>query len=324
MFDKDGAAISSGWTFSDDDGGVATITFTADQQDNEPLTVACKGWADDDGNLATNPADIALAILDLAGWADDDIDLASAAQARQACTRMGYQAAGIINSDGKLGDILAGLMGQFAGSAWRDAAGKVRLTIDLGTGIVNEAAGVATLELGPAAVSVTASVDDICNQAAVDYCYNWSTSSFAAHDDGSEYTDLLSIALYGNRTRQIELPWVRHASVATALQQAIVTRYSMPRRRLSFTPIDGFVQVGLEGGDNAYITTPRLKDGQGRKLTNQMVRVVSVDIDPDQRTITLEAVDTGLFKTVASLADGSILADGSELAGGRRYMGATS
>lgn len=323
VFDKDGTEISSGWTFNHDDGGVATITLTSNQQSAEPITVSCKGWVDDAGDLATNPVDIALAIAGLAGWPDDDIDQASAAQARHACTRMGYQAAGVVNGDSKLGDILAGLMGCFAGSAWRDAAGKVRLTIDLGTGIVNEAAGVATIDIGPAEISATSSIDDVCNRVAVDYCFNWATNTYAANNDGSEETGRRSVALYGTRNRQIELPWVRHASVATALQQAIVARYSMPRRRLTFSPIDGFVQVGLEGGDNADITTPRLTDGQGRKLTNQLVRVVSVDIDPDKRSITIEAVDTGLFKTTASLADGSVMADGSDLAGGRRYVEAS-
>ena len=75
------------------------------------------------------------------------------------------------------------------------------------------------------------------------------------------------------------------------------------------------MDIPLEKGDAALLSVDWLYDQEGRSLKNQIVRVLGLEPQLDQGTMRFTLLDTGLYKTIAYLADGTRQADGSTEAG---------
>lgn len=299
-------------------GAIATMTMAQDQRAQEPLSVSAKGRAGQDGGLLTNPVDILRDfLLDLAGLEPWQLDGATWAKAHRHAAQQGHQAAGVIGSDQALGSTLSQILGCFLGSWWLDAAGSVRIALQGGLPLVMDDevafsfAACDTLE-----AQASADIKNTCNRIACQYAYNWDSQAYQSHDDGQDSQDLLSRALYDDQYRQLKLPWVRLAQVASRVQELAVRRFAQGVRLISLD-LPGLPALHLEKGDYAWFSSTWLRDLRGRALNQQLVRVLGLETDLDARSTSLTLEDTGLRKTLASLADGSALADGAMLAGGQ-------
>jgi hypothetical protein len=299
----------------------ASVTLTADQQRNEPLGVRALGRPDADGGLITLPVALLENLLIYhAGMGDDELDPTAYSRAWSRCMNLGYQAAGVITRPGQVQTLLTEILGDFLGSWWRGPGQRLRFYLDLGPGSADEGE-LRSIIRGRdlSKVSVTAKLSDVVNQAAAKYCYSHVAREYQAEYDGLETRDLASQGLYGEMLQELELKWIRSGSVARTISERLVGLLAKPRRIITCEE-NALVNLPLEMGDAALLSLGWIYDEQGRPLTNQVVRVLGIEPQLDQGTVRYTLLDTGFYKTVAQIADGTRLADGSIMGGGRRDM----
>lgn len=323
LYDKDDNLIDSGlYTLNlahdyQGQGIIATATFAADPQDLEPIGVRAQGKPGDSG-LPTNPVAIARdLLLSYGGLTAEDLHGASWAKAEAVCQAQGYQAARAITSEAARGDLLTGLLSNFAVNWWLGGDGKLRLLADAGPGFLEESAIAGHL---PERLMVTADdydrTADICNQLKVRYAPK-AGDVWQGEDDGSSTRDVVSQQRHQVRQWDMDLAWVREAATANAVQGVRVGRLGRAHRRFSVHLPDCRL-VHAERGDLLTVSNTQLQDDEGWPLTYQIVRIESLAFDPGSGGMDLGLLDTGYYLTVAYKADGSKKADGTWLAGGER------
>jgi hypothetical protein len=304
-------------------GAIATATFGEDAQALEPIGVAALGKPGDDGAVLVNPLAVARDLLAVAGGDDEELDPSAYGRAWSRAQALGWRAAGVVAAPVSAASLLTELMGDFLGSWWLGADGRLKLSLDLGPGSLDEGELAAVFsQANLRNVSVTAKLANLVNRARVFYRHNPLTELYAAQidgqaDDGQACEDPRSQGLYGLREREVGLKWVRDRRTAALLGERLVALLGAPRRIIACEE-DALVNLHLERGDAALLCLDWLGDELGRPLVNQIVRVLALEPQLDQGTIRFTLLDTGFGKTTAALADGSLLAQGPELAGGAR------
>ena len=168
-----------------------------------------------------------------------------------------------------------------------------------------------------ARVGVEAKLADLVNRAPVSFAYNFARQEYEGFFDGLETQDLKAQGLHGLASVTRELNWVRRAAVARTISQRLVDLLGRPRRIITCQE-NSLMNLPLEKGDAVLLGLSWLMDPQGRPLKNQIVRVLGLEPDLDAGTTGYTLLDSGLYKTLATPADGQGLADGSLLAGGQR------
>lgn len=325
LFDKDGAEISSA-DYSLDlahdfqgKGVISTATFVDDPQDKEPISARAKGKAGQDGALLENPLDILRdALLGVFGLDEDDICLSAWARAWARSAGLGFRAAGVLEKPQEAAKLLTRVLGQFLGSWWRGADGKVRVYLDLGPGAADEAElSMVFNQANLSEVSLSAKLDELVNQAGARYAFNYLSGEYEEALEEAASADPKSQGFYGVRAQDLELSWVRDASTAATVCQRLVGMLARPRRLINAVD-NGLVSLPLEKGDAALLSLDWVCDQEGRPLVNQIVRVLSVEPDLDRGVIRYGFLDTGFYKTSARRADGAWPADGGTRAGGER------
>ena len=300
-------------------GLIATATFSADAKGQEPITVRAKGKADAAGALIENPVSLVHDLLvQVCGLVEDELDQTALSQAWSRAQALGYQAAGVVSQSVSAASLVTEILGGFLGSWWRGADGRLKLFWDLGPGSTNEdelTAAFAQAHLSQ--ISVSARLSELVNQVTALYGFNPGLEVFEEAFSGEEGRDLRSQGLHGVQARELELKWVRHLSTARTICSRLVGLLAAPRRFITCQE-DALLNIPLEKGDAALFSLDWLYDQDGRSLKNQIVRVVGLEPQLDQGSIRFTLLDTGLYKTIAYLADGGRLADGSYLAGGER------
>lgn len=326
LFDNQGDEVF-GFTFNpahdfQGQGLIATATLDQDLRAWEPLSVAAKGRANANGLLLNPIAILQDFLLELAGLEPDQLDGVSWARAQRRAQEQGYQAAGVITDEQSLGGTLSQILGCFLGSWWLDAAGRLRVALE-GTGlrcleseVAHSFAAVDTLE-----VQVSADIKNTCNRVVCQYAYNWDADAYESYEDGETTRDPLSQSLYEEQVRYLNLPWVRLPAVVRRVQEAAIRRFSGGARLLTLEA-PGRPTLHLEKGDHAWFSSSWLRDRAGRIMTDELVRVLSLQTDLDAFTTRFTLEDTGYRQALAWLADGSGLADGSVLAGAEPLLSA--
>ncbi|MCB2192966.1 MAG: hypothetical protein KQI62_15450 [Deltaproteobacteria bacterium] len=325
LYDSEGNRIeSSAYTLNlahnfQSRGVIATATFAEDSQSLEPITVRAQGRADEDGGLIANPVEIIRDLLvNLAGAEADDLDQAAFSRAWARAEYLGYAAAGVISKEAALGKLLTAILADFLGSWWLGGNGRLKVFLDLGAGSISESDVAAQLRQGDLSnLSVQAKLADLVNRAPVNFAYNFAAKEYQAYFDGLDTQDLRAQGLYGLAATTLDLAWVRLSPVARTVSQRLVDLLGRPRRIISCRD-NSLINLPLEKGDAVLFSLSWLRDTQGRPLKNQIVRVLSLRPDLDSGAITYSLLDSGLYKTLATLADGRSLADGSLEAGGER------
>ncbi|MBU4565462.1 MAG: hypothetical protein KMY53_15675 [Desulfarculus sp.] len=300
-------------------GVIATATFGEDAQALEPITVRAQGRTDEEGGLIANPVEVVRdLLLGLSGAEGEDLDQAAFSRARARAESLGFAAAGVIAKQASLGNLVTAVLADFLGSWWLGGNGSLRMFLDLGAGSLSESDIAACLRQGDlSGVSVQATLADMVNRAPVSYAYNFAAKEYQGYFDGLETQDLRAQGLHGVAATTLELPWVRAASVARAVSQRLVGLLGRPRRVIACQE-NSLINLPLEKGDAVLFGLSWLLDPQGRPLKNQIVRVLGLEPDLDAGTVGYTLLDTGLYKTLAALADGRGRADGSLEAGGGR------
>jgi hypothetical protein len=304
-----------------DEAAGAEVNLIADQQRNEPLALRAKGKADGSGNLITSPISLVRDLLtNYCGVPQEELDPTAFSRAWSRAEVLGLAAAGVIVRPVKASSLLTEILGEFLGSWWRGGDGRLRFYLDLGPGSADEAE-LASVLYGThlRQVSVSAKLSQMVNQAQARYCYNQVLHDFEADYDGAGSKDTASQGIYGEQQKELELKWVRSQSVVLTLCQRLVGLLAQPRRIISCEE-DALVNLPLEKGDAALFNLEWLYDRGGRPLVNQIVRMLGIEPQFDQGTIRFTLLDTGFYKTIACLADGSHQGDGDCLAGGERDL----
>lgn len=135
----DGTLVDpAGYTFSESNdyqgqGVIATVTFPDDQA-NKVISARGKGKADA-GILIENVIEIINDILvNQNGFVAADLyEATRKATAAEAFLAQGYKAAGVIDADAVLWDLISAMMGSFLGSAYLNGEGRLVLEFDTGT-----------------------------------------------------------------------------------------------------------------------------------------------------------------------------------------------
>ena len=302
-------------------GAIATASFAEDARELEPITVRALGAFDGQGVLQ-NPVDIARHLLTQhCASEEDDLDVGAFNRARWRAEALGLSAAGLVHESVSAGDALTGLMSSFLGSWWQGGDGRLKLSLDLGAGSLAESDVAAALREGDLSqVSVGARLADMVNRARVSYCRDYMSGDCLAQFDGLDTQDLRAQTLHGLAETTLQLGWVRSAQVARTLSQRLVALLGRPRRVISCQE-NSLANLVLEKGDAVLLGLSWLCDTEGLPLKNQIVRVLGLEPDLAGGTITYSLLDTGLYKSLAALADGSLAAGGLALAGGARDCG---
>ncbi len=298
---------------------IATATFATDMEGQEPLSVAGMGKPGGDGLLLENPLDLVRdLLLNYGGLSDLDLEQSALSRARARAAQLGYRASGVIAKSRGLGQIITDILGDFLGSWWLGADNRLKLSLDLGSGAVEEAELAVVFNHNHLrGVSVSAKLANLVNQARVYYRHHPLEDVYQAELAESESQDIASIGLYGARLRELELNWVRDPSTALAVAGRLLAFLSRPRRLISAEE-DALANLHLERGDAALFSLPWLADELGRPLVNQIVRVLSMEPQLDRGNVRFTLLDTGFAKTITRLADGTLTAAAQVQAGGER------
>ena len=323
IYDKDQNVISaSNYTFfSSDDfqgkGAIATVTFSADVSAHEPLGAQGRGRKDESAQLIENPIGIIEDFLQgMAGWQASDIDSTRMAMARSTAEGRGYKAAGVIDRVRTVGDVLSEIMGSCLGSWWLGADGKLKLLLAGDTYCEADVAG-RFYESRLSSVKVTAQRRNIVNQAELRHRRRATDDKYQAGLSGSDVADATSQSIYGQRSHTLETPWIRDDDVAAAVGRLLISQHKEARRIVEFEDSSP-ANVFLEKGDLGLLSLQWLFDSSGRPLVNQIVRIIEVNPNLSRQSTGIKALDTGMYKTVAYLADGTYTAGGQIMAGGER------
>jgi hypothetical protein len=308
-------------------GPIATATFAEPADALEPLGVAAKGKPDSGGagqasplaNPLANPLAVVRDLLAQAAGLDDaDLDPSSYTRAWSRAEALGLRAAGVVTGAVSAAALLTEIMGDFLGSWWLGADGRLKLCLDLGPGSLDEGELAAVFSQAHLKnVTVTAKLANLVNRARVAYRYHPLRQGYAALLDGQDGEDRRSISLHGLAERQVGLKWVRDPQTAARVGERLVALLGSPRRLIACEE-DALVNLHLERGDAALLSLDWLGDELGRPLVNQIVRVLAMEPQLDQGTIRFTLLDTGFCKTIAETADGARTAQGLALAGGAR------
>jgi hypothetical protein len=300
-------------------GTIATATFAAEAQALEPIAVAAKGKPDASGALLANPLAVVRDILaSAAGLGEEGLDPSAYTRAWSRAQALGWRAAGVVAAPVSAASLLTQIMGDFLGSWWLGADGRLKLCLDLGPGSIDEGELATVLSQAHLKnVSVTAKLANLVNRARVSHRYNPLRGQYAALADGRDSENRSSISLHGLAERQVGLAWARDPQTAARVGERLVALLGSPRRVITCEE-DALVNLHLERGDAALVSLDWLGDELGRPLVNQIVRVLALEPQLDQGTIRFTLLDTGFCKTIAETADGSLTAQGPALAGGAR------
>lgn len=318
----DGVLQSSGYTFSESNnyeglGNIATITFAADQA-NAIISVRGKGYASG-GALVENIIDIVNDVLVTRMGFDSSIFNATRkASARDVFESQSYKAAGVIHQDIKLWDLLTQMMGTFLGSAYLDGDQLLCLDIDTGGAPGNESFNIVNFS-DIIISSARQTLENVINRCPCSYAYDYVLdNSFKLHTDDSADSDVVSTAIYGERTptEPYRFYWCRHLTTVSAVQAIIVTKFKNPLWQVEMTD-SSMKRLQMDVGDYFSATVDCVYDSSG-PLYNHTWRIVGVQPDLSSGQIKFAVHDAGTFVPVLHYADGSVYADGSYTAGNDR------
>jgi len=305
------------------EGVIATITFTSPKA-NAVITARGMGkpTASGGATLMENIIDQVYDFLTVENaFASSLFESTYKAKASQIFTAQGYSAAGVINEDTVIWDIITEMMGAFLGSAYLDGSGELVLEIDDGS--LKQYSMAAIVSRGDAnLVDAKQRLANIINQCPANYAYNYAAGEFKSHDGGSTTADLVSQGVHGVREPNTPCQhyWCRDQASIRTIQGVVVEKFKNPLYEIE---IQSFGQklIHVDRGDVVVFSAEDLYGPAGEQLFNHYWRVLSVKHNDDkQGTINVRALQTNYFMTVAHLADGTHIADGRVLAGGERDL----
>lgn len=299
------------------EGAIATVTFTADQG-NSIITARGKG-KDASGTLIENIIDIVNDFLTVENDFTSAIYEASAkARASQIFTAQAYAAAGVIDQDRSIWEIIVEMMASFLGSAYLNGEGELVLEIDDGAISQYGQAGIIP-KSDIKIIDARQRLENLINQCPSNYSYDYVTREFKSQTDETAHADTASQNIYGKRepNTPYQFYWCRDITTVQAVQDIIVGKFKNPVYEIEIEDVT-LKRAHLDIGDVFIATLEDLYDTNENQLLNHYWRCTSVKPDYLRGSIRFRGLQTVYFLTYAYLADGTYDADGSIKAGGDR------
>ncbi len=315
-------AAPANYTFDESDnyeseGIISTITFTTDQA-NKVITARGKG-KDSAGVLINNIIDIINDFLTVENTFTATLfEPTSKAMAKSTFTKQSYVAAGIINEDIQIWELIQKMIGSFLGSAFLNGSKELVLIIDDGTISQYGTAGI----IGKGDlnfISATQKGINLINQCPASYAYNYVKQEFNSHTDDTAHADTVSQNIYGMQkpTSPYRFYWCRNLTAVQKIQDLIVAKFKNPVWEVELEDLS-LKNCHLDVNELLMTSIDYLYDTGGDELINEVYKIVSVNPGFSKAKIHFRCLDTGYFLTVSHLLDGSWLLDGSYKLGGDR------
>lgn len=303
------------------EGTIATVTFTTDRA-NQIITARGKGKPTTAGGstLMDHIIDIIEDFLTVENsFPAAILDATMEARARSVFTAQGFAAAGVINEDGKIWDIIQGMIGSFYGNAWLTAQGKVALDIDDGT--VSDYGCAAVLRFGDIElIEAKQRESTLINQCPISYAYNYARGEFTGHTDTAAHASAISQNTFGVQepASPVRLYWCRALASAQKVQDVIVEKFKWPVWEVEIEA-KNLRNIRADQGEIIAATIDWLYDKNGEPLYNEYWRIVGVKPDFQRAVERIRMIDTGHYMTAGTyVADGTFTAGGEITAGGSR------
>lgn len=273
---------------------IATLTFTSTPTGT--VTVSGSGKVDTSGNLIESPLDIVSDILvDYGGYDSSDIDFQKSARI---VSFNGYKAAGVIDRDAPLIDVLNNILGSFLGTVKTLNDGSI--SAELMTGSLSTYGAIPTIIRACDIAECTAyqSTDDIINQLAVRYCYSWASQDYLSSISADDGTDTASIGIYGEMPYTADLAWVSDEDSAVTVRDIILGWQAKPKWQVDVTVV-GWRYILLEPGDIVCMTVMELYDTNGNQMRNEYWRVLETQSDLGNGRVKLRLIQADGFLTTS-------------------------
>lgn len=327
IYADDVLVAGANYTFDESDnyetqGLIAKVTFTSDQS-NKKITARGKGKVLTGTTLMTNIVDILNDFLMVwCGFTASVYESTSKSIASNKILTCGYKAAGVIDDDDVVWDVIQDMVASFLGSVFVDGSGLLVISID-DDAIISGTAGI----INKADISFKNAVqklENIINQCPADYGRNYCEGDeFKYHADDIAYADLASQAIYGVRKPKdpYKFYWCRDLATVYAIQTIIVSRFASPLWEVTLDD-NTLKRLHIDAGDIVSATLSYLYDSDGVPLINHHWRVLTAKPDTGKGIINYKLLQTGRYDYIPVFypADGSVLADGTHLAGLDRDM----
>ena len=301
-------------------GVIATIDF-ATPKSNAAITAKGRGKPITPGSatLMDNIIDIVNDFLTVENDFTSSLFASSyKARASQIFAAQSYRAAGVIDQDGVILDIIAAMMASFLGSAYLNGSGNLVLDIDAGTISQSGAAGFIR-KSDTYLVEARQRLVNIINQCPAHYAYSYARGEFRSETNDSAHADAASQGIYGVRepNTPYQFYWCRDLANVQKIQDIIVAKFKHPVYEIEIADIT-MKHPQIDAGDVFVYSLDSLYDRSGFQLLNHFWRCISAAPDFQRGKINFRALQTNFYLVFAYLADGSHLADGSITAGNER------
>lgn len=302
-------------------GTIAIINFTTPKT-GSIITVRGMGkpTATGGATLMDNIVDIVNDFLTVENDFTSSIYEATAkARAAQVFTAQSYAAAGVINEDAEIWEIVTEMMASFLGGAYLDGDGELVLEIDDNT-IPYQYGQAGVIPRGEAELlSAAQRLGNIINRCPCNYRYSWRVGEFKAQTDDSAHASAISQGVYGAREpgTPYQFYWCRDLTSVQTIQDIIVAKLKDPVYEIEIED-QTLCRVGNDIGDIIIHSADMLYDSAENPLYNHYWKIIGVDRDFNTGKVAFRALQTAYYLTVAYLADGTHLADGSIHAGSDR------
>lgn len=287
------------YTFSESNnfeslGSISTITFDNDQENNQ-ITARGTGILDSSGvTYLDNIVDIANDFLATRAGLNFSYDLTSKSKVDSLFDSQGYKAAGVIESDGKVWDIVQNMMGSFLGSIYFNGNDRLELNMEVGSSSTDVAAIIPRQEV--ILTGAKQRMKNLINRCPTSFAYNYVDNDFRSHDDGNLNINSGSSEAFGITEPNVpyKLYWCRAESSVSTIERIITTKYGNPIWELEFTDTT-LKRVHVDVGDIVAVGFDNLYDVYGNKLINQVVKIVSVIPDLEKNQIKFRGIDEGVY-----------------------------
>ena len=312
VYDKDGVEISpADYTIVDDhtdENGkhVSIISFTADHESSEPISIRCKG-RNSGTSLIENPISIVEDFVEnFAGGTSTDFDSTTLQKAKNDTSS--YLAAGILSEDKTIGEVITEILGSFYTEWWVNSAGKIVIIVKKIHQSFDWKAQI--YERNVTNFSAQQKRKNICNQAEVNYAYNYVTNSYEEVDDGSSTKSQLSQNIYGELTQTFDFKWCRDLTTVNTVQANMVGDLKDPTWLIQFDEVK-LENLHIERGDFILINHTLLYDITKNPFNQRIVQVLGKTVDLNTKKITFNVMDCKRIYKNDYLYDGTYLFDGT-------------
>ncbi len=320
---------SADYTFDHSDnfeslGSISTVTFNNDQLNNV-ITASGRGILNSGATPEMkNIIDIADDFLTSKNTLAFSYDATSKQDTSNIFDSQGYTAAGVIDQDGVIWDILQKMVGSFLGSAYLasdtpffDENRKLKFEIETGSSATKVADIIPKSDI--TFLTGTQRRKSLINQCPISFSYDYVSNNFRSHNDGTSNVNSGSSNIYGIQepSTPYQLHWCRDSASGATIQNVITGKYGLPVWELEFID-ESLERMAIDVGDFIAGTFDWIYNTEGIPLINQVVKILSVSPDFIKNIIKFRGIDQGTFlidESTFYLADGTYIANGSILAG---------